>query len=169
MGNICRSPTAERCSGQLATRRALERLHIDSAGTHGYHAGAARLITRRNRRQWRVRLRHRRAARAPVEPEDFGRFHWISAMDPGQSSRPDRNAPARLSGHLGLYLDLAPHVGTREMPDPYYGGPDGFQRVLDLSEVVSNALVARLQRALARAESGARPAAKPLRAVATGR
>jgi protein-tyrosine phosphatase len=58
--------------------------------------------------------------------------------------------PPAHAGHLGLYLDLLPDAGIREMPDPYYGGPEGFERVLDLAERVTPALVAKLAGAMRR-------------------
>ena len=150
MGNICRSPTAEGVFRVAATRAGLlDRLQIDSAGTHGYHAGEPpdrRAIVAASARGYDIAARRARQ----VERDDFARFRWILAMDQANLRVLTELRPRDYQGHLGLYLDLAPELGTREMPDPYYGGPEGFQRVLDLSETVSNALVARLQRALTR-------------------
>lgn len=148
MGNICRSPTAEQVFRVAAARAGmLDRLDIDSAGTHGYHAGEPpdhRAIAAARARGYEIAALRARQ----VEPEDFARFHWILAMDQANLRVLTELRPRGFQGHLGLYLDLAPEVGTREMPDPYYGGVEGFQRVLDLSEKVSNALVARLMRVL---------------------
>jgi protein-tyrosine phosphatase len=150
MGNICRSPTAEGVFRLVAARAGLlDQLHIDSAGTHGYHAGEPpdhRAITAARARGYDIATGRARQ----VTPEDFARFHWILAMDQANLRVLTELRPRDYQGHLGLFLDLAPQVGTREMPDPYYGGTAGFQRVLDLSEVVSDALVARLQRTLTR-------------------
>jgi protein-tyrosine phosphatase len=149
MGNICRSPTAEGVF-RLAAARAglLDRLRIDSAGTHGYHAGEPpdhRAVAAARARGYDIAAQRARQ----VEPEDFARFHWILAMDQANLRVLTEMRPRGYPGHLGLYLDLAPELGTREMPDPYYGGADGFHRVLDLSEAAGNALVARLHRVLA--------------------
>ena len=57
----------------------------------------------------------------------------------------DALRPRAFAGHLGLFLDLAPELGVREVPDPYYGGPDGFEHVLDLVETASAALIERLR------------------------
>jgi protein-tyrosine phosphatase len=149
MGNICRSPTAEGVFRVAAARAGLiERLHIDSAGTHGYHAGEPpdhRAIAAARARGYDIAARRARQ----VELDDFARFHWILAMDQANLRVLTELRPGDFQGHLGLFLDLAPELGTREMPDPYYGAAAGFQRVLDLSETVSNALVVRLQRAFA--------------------
>jgi protein-tyrosine phosphatase len=64
---------------------------------------------------------------------DSGNLRWLEAI-----------RPAGYDGHLGLFLDLAPHLGVREVPDPYYGGPEGFERVLDLVEAASGALLERM-------------------------
>jgi protein-tyrosine phosphatase len=52
--------------------------------------------------------------------------------------------PADFQGHLGLFLDFAPELGVREVPDPYFGGADGFEKVLELTERASAALLARI-------------------------
>lgn len=149
MGNICRSPLAEGVFRDAAARAGLlDRLHIDSAGTHGYHAGEPpdrrAIVAARTRGYDIARLRAR-----VMEREDFARFHWILAMDQANLRVLTELRPRDYQGHLGLYLDLAPEIGTREVSDPYYGGAEGFERVLDLSEVASNALVARILRKLA--------------------
>jgi protein-tyrosine phosphatase len=150
MGNICRSPIAEGVFRKVAARAGLlGRIHIDSAGTHGYHAGEPpdrrATIAARARGYDIAPLRARQ-----VEADDFLRFDWIFAMDQGNLRVLTELRPRGFIGHLGLLLDLAPHVGAREVPDPYYGGPEGFERVLDLLEPASTALVARLARSLNR-------------------
>lgn len=150
MGNICRSPTAEGVFRVAAERAGLlDRLHIDSAGTHGYHAGdppdRRAMLAARARGYDIASLRARQ-----VEPADFTRFDWIYAMDQANLRVLTELCPRGYQGTLGLYLDLVPEVGAREMPDPYYGGAEGFARVLDLSEAAAQALAARLTRALSR-------------------
>ncbi|QYZ68448.1 low molecular weight protein-tyrosine-phosphatase [Neotabrizicola shimadae] len=139
LGNICRSPTAEGVFRAMAARAGLS-VTVDSAGTGGWHAGepphppsvAAALRRGYDLRQQRARQ---------VRPEDFTRFDLIYAMDrrnlqdltdlrKGQGTRP------------ALFLDLVPQLGLRDMPDPWYTGE--FDRVLDLVEAASQALVRRL-------------------------
>lgn len=144
MGNICRSPSAEGVFREVAKRAGWTRkLIIDSAGTHDYHIGEppdVRAIASAQQRGYDIRkLRARQ-----VEPKDFARFDWILAMDRNILQRLVEMRPNDFSGHVGLLLDLVPHLGAREVPDPYYGGPDGFERMLDLIEPASEALLARI-------------------------
>jgi len=150
MGNICRSPIAEGVFRHAAAQAGLlERVQIDSAGTHGYHAGEPpdrrAVLAAKNRGYDLAGIRARQ-----LEREDFARFDWIFAMDQANMRTLVEMRPRDYAGHLGLYLDLAPEVGAREMPDPYYGGPEGFERVLDLTERVTPALLAKLTRAMRR-------------------
>jgi len=144
MGNICRSPTAEGVFRAVAKRAGwAKKMLIDSAGTHDYHLGEppdARAIASAQRRGYDIRkLRARQ-----IDPKDFLRFQWILAMDHNNLHRLIEMQPKEFDGHVGLLLDLAPQLGVREVPDPYYGGPDGFERMLDLIEPASEALFARV-------------------------
>jgi protein-tyrosine phosphatase len=150
LGNICRSPTAEAVFRAKVQRSALAgRVGIDSAGTGGWHAGDPpdwRAIAHAANRGYDLSpLRARQVARA-----DFERHDWILAMDRSNLRDLEALKPPDYRGHLGLFLDLAPSTGMREVPDPYDGGPDGFERVLDLIEAAGDALVARLAAAGAR-------------------
>ncbi len=144
MGNICRSPTAEGVFRALAVRAGwARRLRIDSAGTHDFHIGEPpdpRAIASAERRGYDIRkLRARQIA-----PRDFTRFDWILAMDQGNLGRLKELQPKDFAGQIGLLLDVAPALGMRNVPDPYYGGPDAFERMLDLVEPATEALLARL-------------------------
>jgi protein-tyrosine phosphatase len=144
MGNICRSPTAEGVFRALAERGGwTRRIRIDSAGTHDFHVGEPpdpRAIASAERRGYDIRkLRARQIA-----PRDFTRFDWILAMDQGNLRRLRELKPKDFAGQLGLLLDVAPHLGIRDVPDPYYGGPDAFERMLDLVEPATKALLARV-------------------------
>lgn len=144
LGNICRSPTAEAVFRAKARRAGLApRLTIDSAGTGEWHVGDPpdwRAVAHAAKRGYDLSsLRARQVTRA-----DFGRFDWIFAMDRSNLAELERMRPREHAGHLGLFLELAPHLGRREVPDPYDGGPDGFEVVLDLVEAASAALVTRL-------------------------
>jgi protein-tyrosine phosphatase len=144
MGNICRSPTAEGVFRTLAERAGwARRLRIDSAGTHDFHVGEApdpRAIASAERRGYDIRkLRARQVA-----PRDFTRFDWILAMDQTNLRRLKELQPNDFDGQIGLLLDVAPKLGMRDVPDPYYGGPDAFERMLDLVEPATEALLARV-------------------------
>ena len=144
MGNICRSPTAEGVFRAVAERAGYaRRLRIDSAGTHDYHVGEGpdvRAIASAHRRGYDIRKCRARQ----FEARDFARFEWILAMDQTNLQRLVEWQPVDFRGHVGLLLDFAPDLGVREVPDPYYGGPDGFERMLDLIEPASETLLARI-------------------------
>ena len=147
MGNICRSPTAAGVLRQALARTAPElRVEVDSAGTDGYHVGepvdprAVRHAARRG-----IDLRAGRARQ--LVPTDFDRFDWILCMDEANRAAARRIAAGRGRARLGLYLEFAHAVAVREVPDPYYGGPDGFETVLDLLEAGALALIGELRRA----------------------
>ncbi|WP_369602264.1 low molecular weight protein-tyrosine-phosphatase [Hahella sp. SMD15-11] len=143
LGNICRSPTAEAVFRHRAKQAGLRDLLVDSCGTGGWHVGEA--PDRRAQAAARARGYDLSALRArQVSPSDFSRFDWILAMDEQNLADLQRLCPDNWRGHLGLFLELAPELGVREVPDPYYGGPEGFDRVLDLIEVASDALIGRL-------------------------
>jgi len=143
MGNICRSPTAEGVTRTLAWRRGLaDRFEFDSAGTHGYHVGAA--PDRRARETAATRGYDLSALRArQVEPDDFDRFDLILAMDGDNLAFLESLCPPEHRGKLRLFLEFARESRVREVPDPYYGGPDGFQQVLDLIEDAATGLLER--------------------------
>ena len=145
MGNICRSPTAEAVFREHAERAGLgHRLLIDSAGTGDWHVGEPpdhRAIVHARRRGYDLAsLRARQVRR-----DDFSRFAWILAMDMGNLRDLVALRPRDYPGHLGLLLDFVPDVVAREVPDPYFGGPEGFEAVLDLMERASVALLARIR------------------------
>ena len=144
MGNICRSPTAETVFREHVKRAGLERrIRVESAGIGDWHVGQPpdeRAIAHGRRRGYDLEpLRARQ-----VRPEDFARFEWILAMDRRNLRDLDLLRPAEFQGHLGLFLDLAPELGMREVPDPYFGGAAGFEKVLELTERASAALLARI-------------------------
>ncbi len=144
-GNICRSPTAEAVFREHAARAGLDgSLLIESAGTGAWHVGEPpdhRAIVHARRRGYDLAALRARQ----VQREDFTRFAWILAMDMHNLRDLVALRPARYPGHLGLLLDFVPDIGTREVPDPYFGGPEGFEAVLDLMERASAALLARIR------------------------
>ncbi len=147
LGNICRSPTAQGVFETLRDRRGLTRqIEADSCGTGGWHVGEA--PDRRAAAAARARgydLGHLRARQ--LEQRDFDRFDYILAMDRQNLADLRRLRPAGFGGHLGLFLPFARAVHTEstrlpeEVPDPYYGGEEGFARVLDLVELASEGLL----------------------------
>lgn len=144
MGNICRSPTAEAVVREMARREAEGlALELDSAGTHGYHAGDPpdeRSIQAARRRG--IDMSGLRARQ--VEALDFERFDLVLAMDEAVYGRLAGLAPQGRAERLRLFLEFAPELGLRDVPDPYYGGPAGFEEVLDLVEAGARGLIAAL-------------------------
>jgi protein-tyrosine phosphatase len=145
LGNICRSPSAEAVFRAIASREAPElTLEIDSAGTAGYHIGDApdaRSQEAARRRGYDMSpLRARIVAAA-----DFERFDLILAMDTNNLDVLRRRAPAAYRERVRLFLEFAPDCGLDEVPDPYYGGPAGFEQVLDLVEEASRGLLSHLR------------------------
>ncbi len=145
MGNICRSPTAEGVFRAVAEDAGiLSDLDIDSAGTHAYHVGEP--PDRRSQAAAQRRgyvLEHIRARR--VAADDFERFDLILAMD--QLNLVTLRDATDESHHDKIRLFLEYSDGPElEVPDPYYGGATGFERVLDLIEDASRRLVAELAR-----------------------
>jgi protein-tyrosine phosphatase len=141
LGNICRSPTAEGVMRRLVREEGLEdEIEIDSAGTGGWHVGAppdARATEAASRRGTTLEG----AARRFDPARDFDHFDLILAMD--AENRRDLLALApgdEARAKVRLFLS-----GERDVPDPYYGGDDGFEEVLDLVEEASRALLLELQ------------------------
>jgi low molecular weight protein-tyrosine phosphatase len=146
LGNICRSPTAEAVFRAIAAREARDlAVDTDSAGTAGYHIGAP--PDTRSQQAARRRGYEMSALRARVvAPEDFERFDLILAMDRQNLAVLRRRAPHEHQNRIRLFLEFAPELGASEVPDPYYGGPNGFEEVLDLIEGAARALLAHLRR-----------------------
>ncbi len=144
MGNICRSPTAESVFRHAVETAGLASgIRCDSAGTHGFHIGAppdARSIAAAARRGYDLRpLRARK-----VCADDFSNFEFILAMDRNNLATLAEWCPPQLQSRLQLYGDLDGRFAGQDVPDPYYGGTAGFERVLDMVETVSASLLARL-------------------------
>lgn len=130
----------------LAAREGLgDRLGVDSAGTHGFHVGkppdprAASAARRRG-----IDLSSLRARRVTVD--DFRRFDLVLAMDRDNLADLGALCPPGAESCLRLFLEFAPGVARREVPDPYCGGPEAFERMLDLIEVGARGLLDHLRR-----------------------
>lgn len=150
MGNICRSPTAAGVFRKFVSDAGLaELVEIDSAGTHAYHVGeppdrrAAAAAERRG-----FDLSGQQARR--VTTEDFLRFDYILAMD--HDNREMLRAAAMEDHHerIRLFLEFGSDPSRQEVPDPYYGGAVGFERVLDLVEDASRGLLLDIRSRLER-------------------
>lgn len=133
-GNICRSPTAEGIARHLIATGGLgDVLEVDSAGTQGYHRGEApdpRTRKAAVRRGYDLSpLRARK-----LELRDFQMFDLVLALDRGHLEEMRRLSPEVYWPRLRLLMEFAPDSGFDEVPDPYYGGPKGFELVLDLCE-----------------------------------
>jgi protein-tyrosine phosphatase len=145
-GNICRSPSAEGIFRHMVEEAGLAHLiGADSAGTHGYHVGEppdARSLAAAKARGYDLSaLRARK-----VGKQDFAEFDLLVAMDRGHQSILTRLAPGDGAHKVRLMMSFASGTGYDEVPDPYYGGPDGFVRVLDLLEHASRGLLAAVSR-----------------------
>jgi protein-tyrosine phosphatase len=145
MGNICRSPTAEGVFRHHVEQAGLgERIVVDSAGTHAYHVGDPpdrRSKAAAERRG--IGLGDLRARR--VSDQDFERFDYIIAMDMDNLERLKDQSPPEHHPKVRLFLEFS-SAQEREVPDPYYGGAAGFERVLDLVEEASRGLLETLSR-----------------------
>jgi protein-tyrosine phosphatase len=144
MGNICRSPSAEGVFKHVLAKRAPQlQVDIDSAGTHDYHVGEApdvRAVAAARRRGIDISsLRARRVA-----TEDFERFDLILAMDEDNLRELQGRVQAAHRDRIRLMMEYAPAVGRRDVPDPYYGGEQGFEDVLDLLEEAADGLIDKL-------------------------
>jgi len=146
MGNICRSPTAQGVFRELLQREGLSLvIQTDSAGTHGYHTGEPPdLRAQETARRKDIDLSDLQAR--VVEPEDFARFEYVLAMDWENYRNLSEICPRGAEDKLTLFMDFAPHLQTREVPDPYYGGKNGFERVFDMIEAASEGLLADIRR-----------------------
>jgi len=145
MGNICRSPTAEGVFRYFVEEAGLsESIEVDSAGTHAYHTNepadrrAQAAAERRGYSMSDIRARR-------VRDEDFESFDVIIAMDRDNHSMLVDQADAEHHDKIRLFLEYS-SVQETEVPDPYYGGAAGFERVLDLVEDASRGLLETLQK-----------------------
>lgn len=158
MGNICRSPTAEGVFRQRLRERAPEmEVEVDSAGTHAYHIGAAPDARAQAAAKARgIDLSGLRAR--VVGAHDFAHFDYILAMDQANLEYLRAMCPPEYQSRLALFLDYAPDASERSVPDPYYGGQNGFGHVLDLVEQASEGLITHLRKrqAAAAVMAGAR-------------
>jgi protein-tyrosine phosphatase len=132
LGNICRSPLAEGiCLDELEGRADADNVRVDSCGTSAWHAGEAP-----DPRSREVALRHgididsQRSRR--LETSDFHDFEWIVAMDRSNAAGCQERAPDNSRAKIVCFMDYVPASSIRDVPDPYYGGDNGFDTVFNL-------------------------------------
>ena len=145
MGNICRSPTAEGVFRHLVRQQQLDDLiETDSAGTHAYHLGeppdqrAQSTATNRG-----IDISDLRARR--VDLTDYEKFDYILAMDRDNLEILMGQTPEHASDRIHLFLSFAENHSETEVPDPYYGGPKGFENVFDMVQVAAEGLLREIQ------------------------
>ena len=145
MGNICRSPTAEAVfRARVEEAGMAQHILIDSSGTHDYHIG--REPDARTQRAAGQRGYDMSALRGrQVEVADFSRFDYVLAMDNSNLANLNQICPPAQRDRLGLFLQYASRHPECEVPDPYYGGADGFERVLDMVEDAAAGLLRHIQ------------------------
>lgn len=142
LGNICRSPTGEAVLKHLAQQKGVS-LEVDSAGTIGFHAGnppdprSVKVAEQRGHSFKGIRSRQ-------VTMQDFDDFDLILAADNHNLADLTAICPAHLHYKLALFLQYG-EQDTFEIPDPYYGGSQGFDTVLDLIEAASHTIINKLQ------------------------
>jgi len=145
LGNICRSPTAEGIMRKLLADEGLDGVvEIDSAGTGSWHVGEppdARAAEEARARGFRLG-----GAARQVQRDDFARFDYLVAMDGSNRNNLERLAPdAGAEAKIRMLRDFEPGGGG-DVPDPYYGGAEGFQKVFDICERSCRGLIEHLRR-----------------------
>ena len=149
-GNICRSPTAEGVFRHYILDAGLsDMIESASAGTHGYHIGEPpdpRTVATAKRRGFDLSAQRARK----VRKEDFEVYDLILAMDGDHFAHLESLRPNTARAQVKLFLDYHPERTSKDVPDPYYGGADGFEHVLDMIEHASKALLAEIAAGLKR-------------------
>jgi len=149
MGNICRSPTAQGVFEAVVETVGLQdQINIDSAGTHAYHVGeSADRRAQQAARQRGIDLSQQHARK--TVRHDCDQFDYILAMDEDNLALLTQMCPIAQQHKIGLFLNYADTrvtQGTTDVPDPYYGGTQGFERVLDLVESAAQGLLRHIQK-----------------------
>ena len=147
-GNICRSPTAEGVFRHLIQEAGLSgAIESASAGTHGYHVGDPpdpRTVSAAKRRGFDLSAQRARKVRA----EDFEVYDFILAMDRDHFAHLESLRPNNARAEVKLLLEYHPERTHKDVPDPYYGGADGFEQVLDMIEHATRALLHQISASL---------------------
>jgi protein-tyrosine phosphatase len=144
LGNICRSPMAEGVFRRIAEEEGVLHLFdIDSAGLGHWHIGQAPDTRAQKAARGRGIDISGQSARQ-VKHGDFARFDLLLAMDEGNFQDLTQLAPADARHKVRRFLDFAPMARTKDVPDPFFGGPEGFDHALDLIEQAARGLLASL-------------------------
>lgn len=144
LGNICRSPMAEGVFRRVVEEEGLtDRFEIDSAGLGDWHVGQAPDTRAQSAASSRGIDISRQCARQ-VAAEDFARFDLLLVMDRSNDAELKHRAPSEARAKIRPFLDFAPQVGTKDVPDPFFGGSEGFDQALDLIEEAAHGLLASL-------------------------
>ncbi len=142
MGNICRSPTADAVFKHAVRKAGLEHeIFVDSAGTHAYHIGEPPDRRAQNSALKRGYHMHDLRARR-VAANDFANFHYILAMDHENLALLQQRCPDQYNSKLELFMNYSKGLySNQEVADPYFGGDQGFEQVLDMVEEASQGLL----------------------------
>lgn len=144
LGNICRSPMAEGAFRRVAAAEGvLDRFEIDSAGLGDWHVGQAP-DDRAQRAAGQRGIDISEQSARQVSREDFARFDLLLAMDGSNYDDLTQFAPKSKRHKIRRFLDFAPHAGTEDVPDPFFGEAEGFDHALDLIEEAARGLLAEL-------------------------
>ena len=145
LGNICRSPSAEGVFQRALVRAGMaDEVEVDSCGVGNWHVGKAPDLRAQKAAQRRgVDLSGLRARQ--LSQQDFAEFDYVLGMDQDNLRAIRELKPANSKAYIGLFLDFAGMSGA-EVPDPYYGGEEGFENVLNMIEGASNGLIQHLKR-----------------------
>lgn len=145
MGNICRSPTAEGMFRHKIGQQLEHLFAIDSAGTHAFHVGDAPDLRAQKAAKARgIDLSCQRARKFMFD--DFHRYDYILAMDDDNYTTLKNTCPAEHTHKIKYFLEFAPQFNTVKVPDPYYGGVNGFEQVLNMVEAAAIGFIVHLKK-----------------------
>jgi len=144
MGNICRSPTAHGVFEQLVESKGLsDKIFTDSAGTHAYHVGESPdPRSQATSKSYGVDISQQRARKVKIS--DFENFDYVIAMDSSNYHDLKQLAPTDLEDKVYRFMEFAPDWDNNDVPDPYYGGGNGFENVFKMVEAASEGLLTHI-------------------------
>lgn len=145
LGNICRSPTAEGVFRDLVSREGLsDKIETDSCGTSGWHKNDPPDSRAQEEARHRGIKIDDLKSRKTLD-SDFSDFDFIIAMDHNNFDTLHVKCPKMYTSKIHMFLSFAPEIGIAEVPDPYYGGPDGFSDVFDMIDTASRGLLQHIR------------------------